>query len=249
MRSAYFEQFSDDDRAVLRRRATGFLLALAVEALLVIVLLTLNPPQFGQPRGDNRPKTFTLTPDREERKAAKKQQQQRHAATTKSQTPPPKTPLVPPPLPLTDIPGMITLKQKDYVASNIGNIKSQKAPGSANADDGDTSGDSVAIGGGPHGEPLYQAEWYREPTDAQTGPYIPKNLAGGASALIACKTAPRYHVEDCVILGEDPPGTGLARGIRNAAFQFLVIPPRKGGNPMIGAWVRIRFDITERERR
>lgn len=248
MRSAYFEQFSDDERAVLRRRATGFLLALAVEALLVIILLTLNPPQFGAPKGDNRPKVFTLTPDQVSKKAATTRKQQR-AATTKTKTPPPNTPPVPPPLPLTDIPGMITLKKQDYVASNIGNIKSQRAPATADADDGDTSGDSVAIGSGPHGEPLYAAEWYREPTEAQTGPYIPKNLAGGAAALIACKTAPRYHVEDCVILGEDPPGTGLARGIREAAFQFLVIPPRKGGKPIIGAWVRIRFDIIARDRR
>ena len=58
------------------------------------------------------------------------------------------------------------------------------------------------------------------------------------------QTVERFHVDNCRALGDDPPGSGLAQAIRKAAWQFLVRPPRIDGKPIIGAWVRIRIEIT-----
>lgn len=247
MRSAYVEEARDDDRARLRRRAIGFLLAVAVELLVVIVLLTLGPPKFGVPGGDGKPKTFTITQVAEKNEAKKTPQKKRAAKVTKAVPPPPPSPPVPPPTPLGPIPGLLTLTREQYIAADIGKIKSTRAEVADAAPEGDSADDSQVAGTGPNGEPLFDAEWYREPTEAQMAFYLPKGLRGG-SALIACKTAPRYKVVDCVLLGESPPGTGLARGVREASWQFQVRPPRKGGKQLMGAWVRIRFDLIERKR-
>jgi protein TonB len=236
----------DTDRALLRRRIGGFLLALAVEVLIVIAFLTLGPPKFGTENGDNRLKTFQMSnvadkpATKEQEKPAKKR-----TATVTPKTPPPPPAAVPPPTPLGPIPGLLVLTRQEYAAADIGKIKSQRAAVADAAPEGDDANDTEVAGAGPNGEPLYYAEWYREPTDAEMAFYIPKGLRSG-SALIACKTVPKYRVEDCQLLGETPGGTGLARGVREAAWQFRVRPPRKGGKMLIGAWVRIRFDVVGR---
>jgi protein TonB len=65
----------------------------------------------------------------------------------------------------------------------------------------------------------------------------------GAFGLIACRTAPRFKVEDCRPLGESP-GSGMGYAVNEAAWQFRVKPPRVNGDYQVGTWVSIRIMIT-----
>ena len=107
--------------------------------------------------------------------------------------------------------------------------------------------DSAAVSGpgkGPGGVQLFEAEWYRRPSHAELSPYIPADAPARGYGLVACKTVDHYHVENCQTLGESPMGSGFARAVRLAAWQFLVLPPRVNGKVMVGSWVRIRIDYT-----
>ena len=110
--------------------------------------------------------------------------------------------------------------------------------GGSGASHGSTSG----RGRGPGGEQLYNADWYKRPTSAELGFYLPHDAPAEGYGLIACKTVAQYRVEDCHILGEGPAGSGFGRAVMEAAWQFKVLPPRVGDRPMVGAWVSIRID-------
>lgn len=249
MRTAYHESDDPGGRPPWWRRLSGLLFALAMEGIIILLLVLSGQRLILGGRREQSLKTFTVSERPQLAEApAKQTKQKRKRTVTRTQPTPPRQPPPVPPTPLGPIPGMINLTQQEYRRADIGKIRS--APAEVAATDGDsdsTSDDSVASGRAPNGEPLFNAEWYREPTDAELAFYLPKGVRSGA-AEIACKTAPRYRVEDCVILGDLPPGTGLARGLREAAWQFRVRPPRKGGNDLIGAWVRIHFDLIERTR-
>ncbi|MBX9796579.1 hypothetical protein [Sphingomonas sp.] len=236
-----------------RRRGAGLLLALAVEALILLALLKLAWPDI--PRFAGRAeKTFELinpSEDRSEKQAeATKQPEQaeRRAAQppAAARTPPPPPETTPSPTRLEDIPGFIKLSREEYRASDIGKMKSADPPAALADAGGGASGDSVPVGNAPNGEPLYQAEWFREPRQAELSPYLAKaRTMPGGWGLIACQTAPRNRVENCQILGEAPAGSRMGYQVREAAWQFQVRPPRKGGKPLIGAWVRILISLRD----
>lgn len=136
---------------------------------------------------------------------------------------------------------MLILSREEFAAADIAQLPSQATDG---ADAGTGGGAADGPGEGPGGERLYNAEWYREPTHAELAGYLPAGNTEAKWGMIACRTIEKYHVDDCHELGEAPAGSGLARALRQAAWQFLVRPPRIGGRPVIGAWVRIRFDFT-----
>lgn len=107
--------------------------------------------------------------------------------------------------------------------------------------------DSKRVGTAPNGEPLYAATWYREPSDDELRGYL-STADGPGWGLIACRTAPDYRVEDCVGLDEFPNGSQINRAVLAAAWQFKVRPPRLGGRLLVGSWVRIRIDYSNRRR-
>ena len=228
-----------DDRKRRVRRALAFAAVLAVHLLIVLALLFLVKPRlrhFGQPGA----MVVTLLPnDAPPAPKAAAKRVFRSAATVKAKAP---TPVKPPtahqPLPI------IVISRADMAAGDISKIPSVAPAATAGAGQ---PGDSELAdgGGGPHGEPLYRAEWYREPTHAELVTYVPHGAPPGSWAIIACRTIPHFHVEDCEEQGESPPGSGLARGLRQAAWQFLIRPPRVGGKAQIGAWVSIRYSIVE----
>lgn len=237
----------------LRGRAASVALALALGVLVILALLRMGGLIARAP-GNGRPlSTFdVLPPAREERAASarrtvapKRERATRAKAPAQEQrrTAPPPSPAPEESLANLRLPGVIQLSSAEFRASDIGRIK---GAASAEAASGDAAaGESdAAIGTGPGGEPMYAAEWYREPRHAELSPYMPPNTPGWG--MVACRTIDRFHVEDCRELGETP-GSGIARGVRQAAWQFLVRPPRKGGRPLIGAWVRIRIDLSARK--
>lgn len=128
----------------------------------------------------------------------------------------------------------IEMSKAEMAASDIGKMPKVASGG---------AGDSQVVGHGPNGETLYAAEWAREPTNAELAGYMPRNVLEGYG-LIACKTIAGNRVEDCIELEQSPRGSHLASAVRQAAWQFRVRPPRKGGKPMIGSWVRIRIDYS-----
>ena len=136
----------------------------------------------------------------------------------------------------------IPMSSEDMAAADISKM-GKSGSGSAQG----PSDKDYGPGEGPQGQHLYRAEWYREPSRAEIAGYLTERSADGRWAEIACRTVEHYHVENCQELGESPAGSGLARSLRQAAWQFLVRPPRVNSQPQIGAWVRIRFDFVRGE--
>lgn len=101
--------------------------------------------------------------------------------------------------------------------------------------------DTERVGTAPNGQPLYAAAWHRRPDRAALGAYL-STARGPGWGLIACRTAPEFRVEDCVGLDEYPQGSQIMRAVLAAAWEFRVRPPQVGGKLMVGSWVRIRID-------
>ena len=242
MRSASYNQ-SPYGSQTARSRISAGLLALAAGVGLFLLLLTMGvlPDRVIE---SNVLATFDVRPKANVDARSAPKAAPRATPTRRPTNPPPVT--VPPPPPVV-FPDMIILSSRDFAAADIGTIKRSPVTGGGaeGAAESADSGTGNAVGTGPDGQPMYNAQWYREPTRAEMATYMPKRrVSGDAWGLIVCKTIERYRVDDCHQLGESP-GSGISGAMRQAAWQFQIRPPRKGGQPMIGAWVRIRFDVTE----
>ena len=226
-----------------RERAASALLSLAICAALGFMLLRMGAFASSAPGSGSRLVAVDL-----DAHDADRPHHAEHVVAHQASATGAKAPIVEPPVPVptpNPLPALnlIPLTREELAAADIGKMPRRGAAAGPPAP-GDGSGAGRSGGGGPNGAHLYAAEWVREPSEAELATYI-RGAAGapGSWAMIACRTVEQFHVDDCREIAEGPPGSGLARGLRQAAWQFLVRPPRVNGRPLIGAWVRIRFDF------
>ena len=254
-----FSEAHERDRPALRERLIAIAITLAIEALFVLALLTLGWQEIEPKVKRTSLTTFDVQQEAAPDSAADSND---NAVTSENivtpQTKPRVVQEIPPPVlpsanPLRLPPAskdFIKVTKQEYDAMDIS--KFPVGGGTASKGEGKGSGTgksglAIGPGEGPGGAPLYNAEWVREPSDAELAPYFgaAKARPAGAWAMIACKTLEHNRVENCQQMGESPAGTGLAKALRLAAWQFQVRAPRVGNKPQIGVWVRIRFDFTK----
>jgi len=237
----------------LRRRVVGLLVALAIEALLLLLLLTIgygiatdNDTIDGLVTFDaqNFAEEAPTEPEPEPQEQAKPQQAP--VVETPPDSAPDPVPDVPLPEPAQADPIILTTPVPAPVPAPppVQPSGPQRVYGPPSAGSPGPP-DSARVGTASNGEPLYAARWYREPTDQELAGYL-STASGPGSALIECRTVPNFRVEDCKLLGEAPRGSQIGRAVLAAAWQFRVRPARVGGRSNVGSWVRIRIDYTRR---
>lgn len=231
----------------LRNREQGraLVLALVVEALLVLAVLSIG--LYDPPKPPGTPALVSVNVAAPPAPQPEKQQQELAQAKAPLQTPQEVPPVpVPSAAPVQPAPPIISISRSQMAEFDISRLPRQPGPATAAPKtygpvDTGVPGDSKRVGSAPNGQPMYAAAWYREPYDSELSGYL-STADGPGWALIACRTAPDFRVEDCVGLGEYPQGSRIERAVLAAAWQFKVRPPRVGGVSKIGEWVRIRIE-------
>ena len=236
-------------RARFGDRLIGAVLALLVEVLLILALLSLN--LANQPPKKLNSRLVSVSIEQDQGKSPKPPEAKKPPAAASIQrpsisatAPAPPVPLVAPPVPPP--PAVIPIKNPELAQFDLSQVPRQNsagAPGKGKMGPSDLGvpGDSKRVGSAPNGEPMYAAAWYREPYDSELSGYL-QTADGPGWALIACRTVPDFRVDDCVGLDEYPDGSHIMRSVLAAAWQFRVRPPRVGGVSQVGTWVRIRID-------
>ncbi len=250
-----------------RRKLASLAIALTLEGLILLLLLTLGAQIAGVEDGDERVTTFQAVefaappaPEPEAADASEPDTPQEQQPVTAQPVP---QPLRPSPLTLNPRPAPEPAQpappqpQPSPAAEpqpqaparpRIGaRVNPNRSYGPADTGNPRNAGDSERVGTAPNGEPLYAARWYREPSDSELAGYL-STANGPGYALIACRTVDGYYVEDCQLLSEGPAGSMMGRAVLAAAWQFRVRPARIGGREQFGSWVRIRIDYTVRQR-
>lgn len=254
-----FENALTQLRTNPRQRLIGFVLALLAEACLILVVLSLGWSDHEPARPEARLVSVAMetTAEKPEPKAddpAKPAASRESPQKTPPGSPQAVNPVPAPPAPISTTSPIIPVSKDRLAEFDLSKVPRQQTRpatpgrGQMGPPDQGVPGDSKRVGTAPGGQPMYAAAWYREPYDDELRGYL--SIATGPGwALIACRTAPDFRVEDCVGLDEYPDGSNLQRAVLAAAWQFRVRPPRVGGVSQVGAWVRIRIDYTDRRDR
>jgi len=143
-------------------------------------------------------------------------------------------------------PGFIHMSHADLANSDISNIHSAAPGGNGNSNGG---GGGKGGDNGPGESTFYNVEWYRKPPKNALENYMRPGQNPGRMATIECRMIENYHVDDCHEVSEVPRGSGMARVLREASWQFQVRPPRLDGKPLLGTRVHITYTFTEFEKR
>ncbi len=241
MHSPHLSGTGYDHRPSRRSTASAVLLSLGIMALIVLALMQLGIGQMGRDSPGGQLTAIQLSAD----KSQDKQKSRKAEASKPKQAVIALPQTVPTPVPTPPPFKIVKLSKKEFAAWDITGMSKQPAENAGVGDESQSAGAVYGPGSGPGGARLYKAEWYREPSDAEIGGYLKAGAPLGSWAMIACQTIDRYRVENCRELDESPRGSGLARAMRQAAWQFLIRPPRLGGKPIPGAWVSIRITFSK----
>ena len=243
MAARTYRRLSPFEQTPPARRVSGFVLAVGINLLVLLALLGISGIRPVAMKDDGGTLVFDVA--REDDQAAAKPEAQPERPKQQQR----ERPVVPPPDIVLPVKPTITPPEtnldlieltKEELSTTDKAMAENSAP-AASAGSG-TGGDSAVVGKGPRGETLYAAEWVRRPTRQEINHYLPANASPGYG-VIACKTYPRYRVDDCYRMGSVPASAQLDKVLMNAAWQFKVRPPRKNGQLMVGEWVQIRFDL------
>lgn len=243
--------FADRLRTGAGRRALGLGAALFIEGLLVLLLLALGSARrIEEEKAPSRLTSFDVRDDSEEPPAAQRPEPKADRPTETrpqprqpqpEQPPSPQTPETPA-APLTP-PAPAIVPMRWSLAPGLPHPPAAAPATPAYGPPNRPSvmaRDTERVGTAPNGQPMYAAEWYREPDHAMMRAYL-SGANGPGWGLIACRTASEFRVEDCVGLEEYPEGSNIVRSALAAAWEFRVRPPRRGGQVLVGSWVRIRI--------
>lgn len=251
----------------LRGRSTAFVLALLLELLMVLAVVSIGWVSQQQEKKQDiivSMKSMSMDAEPQKKESPKVGVHQTKKPTTPRQKRQEQTQPVPsqaqaavpqpaPPAPATNpspaaaLPQIIILSRDQMASADISKMTHPGSgpPSPARGKMGPPAmampGDSKVVGTAPDGSPLFAASWYREPYDDELRGYFEAANSKSGWGQIMCKTAPDYRVEQCRIEGEYPEGSRLGHAAESAAWQFLVRPPRKGGVSIVGAWVSIRI--------
>ncbi|USI71720.1 hypothetical protein [Sphingomonas morindae] len=238
-----------------RDRLVAALLALAITGLILFMLVMLGVIQPAPPRGGGALTTIALAPGETRDTSASRKPAQAaraaHAAAAPAPAPartPPPPPPVPAPVPAWNVIPLSSneLASLDHTMSTSHGDRNEArgAEAGAGAGAGAAAGGASQAGGSGGGERYYDVAWYSRPTPAMITGYLSDRSPRTGFGMIACRMIADYRVEDCRELDETP-GSGFARALRQAAWQFRVLPPRIGGRQQLGVWVRIQWTFTE----
>jgi len=232
-----------------RPRYVAAALSAGVCGVLLLAIIAMTAIRDLGPVNSTILTAMKLLPPPVEKKPQPKHPKSAQAPKPEQQTAPAATMKLPPHIEVNNPnkdpwpPGFIHTSHLDMANGDIAKIHSGVAPGNAQA----SGGGGHSMGDGPDDLGFYKAEWYRKPPRTALDSYMRAGQDPGRWAEISCRMIDHYHVEDCHELAEEPRGSGMARVLREAAWQFLVRPPRRNGKDLLGERVRIHYDFT-RER-